>query len=195
VILGLVRRNLVEPGDQVDDLLASRGGAHPGYTGGNQTMRPHTKKKVGLVTLATVAISSSLAYAYWTGSGSGTGSAATADGTLALKVHQTTPIAGMGPGVPLKILGGNFDNPNSGPVYVRSLTVSIAGVTKAPDAPEGTCDASDYTLDLATRTINAEIPTGVGVGTWSGPTIKFNNKNVNQDACKGAIVNLAYTIS
>ncbi len=158
-------------------------------------MRPHTKKKVGLVTLATVAISSSLAYAYWTGSGSGTGSAATADGTLALKVHQTSTVTAMGPGDMAQALIGNFDNPNSGPVYVSTVTASIAGVTKAPNAPDGTCAASDYTLERAAMQVNTEIPPGNGRGTWDGATIQFNNKNVNQDACKGAIVNLAYTVS
>ncbi|HET6562528.1 MAG TPA: hypothetical protein VFG72_11690 [Marmoricola sp.] len=158
-------------------------------------MRPHTKKKVGLVTLATVAITSSLAYAYWTAEGSGTGSADTADGTLALTVHQTSVVADMGPGVVAQVLTGNFDNPNSGPVYVGTVTASIASVTKASGAPAGTCDASDYTLAGAAMTVDAEVPVGTGVGTWTGATIKFNNKNVNQDACKGATVNLAYTIS
>jgi hypothetical protein len=158
-------------------------------------MRPHTKKKVGFVTLATVAISSSLAYAYWTGNGSGTGSAKTGEGNLALTVRQTSVVAGMGPGDLAKVLSGNFDNPNSGPVYVRTVTARIDGVTKAADAPAGDCAASDYTLALETMTVNAEVAAGNGQGSWSGATIKFNNKNVNQDACKGATVNLAYTIS
>ncbi len=158
-------------------------------------MRPHTKKKVGFVTLATVAISSSLAYAYWTGSGTGTGSADTADGTLALTVRQTSAVAGMGPGDVAQGLSGNFDNPHAGPVRVNTVTVRIDGVTKADGAPAGDCDATDYTLSQETMTVNAEIPPGNSRGTWSGATIKFNNKNVVQDACKGATVNLAYTIA
>ena len=43
--------------------------------------------------------------------------------------------------------------------------------------------------------VNAEVPAGTNQGSWSGATIRFNNKNVVQDACKGATVNLAYTIS
>jgi hypothetical protein len=158
-------------------------------------MRPHTKKKVGFVTLATVAISSSLAYAYWTGSGSGTGTADTADGTLALTVRQTSVVAGMGPGDVAQVLSGNFDNPNSGPVHVSTVTARIDSVTKDPGAVAGPCDASDYTLGGATMTVNAEVPAGNAKGTWSGATIKFNNKNTIQDACKGATVNLAYTIA
>ena len=158
-------------------------------------MRPHTKKKVGLVTLATVAISSSLAYAYWTGSGSGDGTANTGEGALALQVNQTSVVAGMGPGDVAQMLVGNFDNPNSGPVYVGTVTARIDSVTKATGAPAGTCDATDYTLANAAMEVNAEVPTGNGKGAWDGATIKFNNKNVVQDACKGATVNLAYTIS
>jgi hypothetical protein len=158
-------------------------------------MRPHTKKKVGFVTLATVAISSSLAYAYWTGSGSGDGTADTAEGTQALTVRQTSVVTGMGPGDAAQLLSGNFDNPNSGPVYVRTVTATIASVSPADGAPAGVCDASDYTLGGATMTVNADVPAGNGQGNWAGATIKFHNKNTAQDACKGATVNLAYTIS
>jgi hypothetical protein len=158
-------------------------------------MRKHTKKKVGFVTLATVAITSSLAYAYWTGSGAGTGSADTAEGTLALTVRQTSVVAGMGPGDVAQLLTGTFDNPNSGPVHVNTVTARIDSVTKADGAPDGTCDASDYTLGGATMTVDTEVPAGNGEGTWSGATIKFNNKGMIQDACKGATVNLAYAIS
>ena len=159
-------------------------------------MRPHTKKKVGFVTLATVAVSTSLAYAYWTGSGSGTGTAATATGNQSLVVKQTSAPVNMGPGDSAQTLSGNFDNPNTGPVWVTSVTASISGVTKAANAPVGTCDATDYTLAAATMAVSAQVPAGTGVGSWSGATIKFNNKpSTNQDACKGATVNLAYTIS
>jgi hypothetical protein len=44
-------------------------------------------------------------------------------------------------------------------------------------------------------TVNAEVASGNAKGSWTGATIKFNNKASNQDQCKGATVNLAYTIS
>ena len=44
-------------------------------------------------------------------------------------------------------------------------------------------------------TVNAEIAAGTGKGLFTGATIKFNNKATNQDACKGAPVNLAYAIA
>ena len=154
------------------------------------------KKKAGVLAIATIAISSSLAYAYWTAGGSGTGTATTAEGTQALTVVQTSTVTAMGPGDSAQFLSGKFNNPNSGPIYVGTVTASISGVTKASGAPAGTCDASDYTLANAAMTVNAEVATGNSVGSWSGASIKFNNKvDTNQNACKGATVNLAYTIS
>lgn len=158
-------------------------------------MRPFTKKKVGLLTLATVLISSTLAYAYWTAGGSGTGTASARSTYQSVTAVQTSTVSNMQPGDQAQTLSGNFDNPNSGPVYVASVTASIASVTKAQGAPAGTCDASDYTLASATMTVDAEVAAGNGVGSWTGATIRFNNKATNQDACKGATVNLSYTVS
>jgi hypothetical protein len=101
----------------------------------------------------------------------------------------------MHPGDSAQTLSGNFDNPNAGPVYVTSVTASIASVTKAAGAVAGTCDASDYTLANATMSVGAEVAAGTGKGSWTGATIKFNNKATNQDQCKGATVNLAYTVA
>ncbi|MFN8194809.1 MAG: hypothetical protein U0R80_11080 [Nocardioidaceae bacterium] len=135
------------------------------------------------------------AFAYWSAGGSGTGTATT--GTVsAVTVVQTSTVTGMHPGDSAQTLSGNFNNPNSGPVYVTSVTASISSVTKAVGAPAGTCDSTDYTLASATMTVNASVPAGNAQGSWTGATIQFNNKAaVNQDACKGATVNLSYTAS
>jgi hypothetical protein len=101
----------------------------------------------------------------------------------------------MYPGDSAQTISGNFNNTNSGPAYVGTVTASIASVTKAVGAPAGTCDATDFTLASAAMTVNAEVPAGSAQGSWTGATIKFNNKASNQDACKGATVNLAYAIS
>jgi len=131
-----------------------------------------------------------VAFAYWTQGGSGTGTASTGD-TDAITVNQTSTVEGLAPGVPAQTLSGNFTNPNDGPVYVTSVTVEIDSVTGGA----GDCDESDYTLANATMPVNAEIPVGTG-GSWGGATLAFNNKaDVNQDGCKGATVNLAYTAS
>jgi hypothetical protein len=134
------------------------------------------------------------AIAYWTAGGSGTGSAPAADAQKALTANQTTTVQAMYPGDTAQTLSGNFDNPNSGPIRVGTVTASMASVTKASGVT-GSCDASDFTLANATMTVNAEVPSGNSQGGWSGATIKFNNKTTNQDACKGATVNLSYTVA
>lgn len=132
--------------------------------------------------------------AYWTagGAGSATGSVGS---LLDLTVNQATTLTAMYPGDQPQALSGDFDNPNDGDVFVTTVTVSIASVTKAVGAAAGTCDATDFTITDATATVNDQVPTGTGVGSWSGPTIQFHNKvATNQDACKGATVHLGYSI-
>src|SRR4051794_9386999 len=159
-------------------------------------MRFSRKTKVA-VTLATCValVGGGVAIAYWTTGGSGTGTASTRSGATAITAVQTSTVSNMAPGDSAQTLSGNFTNTNAGPVYVATVTASIASVTKAVGAPAGTCDATDYTLANAVMTVNAEVPAGTGQGSWSGATIKFNNKVTNQDACKGATVNLAYAIA
>ena len=152
-----------------------------------------TKRRTKVVALtAALVLAGGAAFAWWTAGGSGTGSATTGNVT-ALTVVQTSTITGLAPGLTAQTLSGNFNNPNSGPVYVASVTVSISSVTKAVGAPAGTCDATDYTLSNATMTVGTQVPAGNAQGAWTGATLAFNNKAVNQDACKGATVNLAYT--
>ncbi|TMK97212.1 MAG: hypothetical protein E6G41_18740 [Actinobacteria bacterium] len=148
-------------------------------------MSKFTKRR-GLMLLG-VALSlavAGIAFAFWTGGGSGTGSGAAANGVSGLTANQTTSLSAMYPGDSAQTISGNFDNPNSGPVYVTSGGSPAVG-----------CDASDFTLGSTTMNVNAQVPTGSGVGSFTGATIKFNNKPANQDACKGVTVNLAYTIA
>jgi hypothetical protein len=143
--------------------------------------------------LVAVIAASGVAMAYWTANGNGSGTAAADSGTDAVTVVQTSVLDPMYPGDSPQTISGNFDNGNSGPVFISTVTVSISSVQKATGAPAGTCDATDFALANATMTVGAEIPVGVG-GAWSGATIQFVNKPVNQDACKGATVNLGYSI-
>jgi hypothetical protein len=143
------------------------------------------KKKVAVATMAMLGIGGA-AFAYWTTTGSGTGDASTGT-TVAVTVHQTSTVTGLRPGGTAQALSGNFDNPNSGPVYVASVTATVTGTDKVG------CDATDYTV-AGTAPVNAQVAAGNGVGSWSGLTIAFNNKPAtNQDACKSATVSISYT--
>jgi hypothetical protein len=149
----------------------------------------------GLVLGVVVAVAvAGAAVAYWTAGGSGTGSGAAAGAQTPLTANQTTTLTAMYPGDSAQTISGNFDNSNQGPIHVGTVTASISGVTKAAGAPAGTCDASDFTLANAAMTVDADVPAGTGKGSFTGATIQFNNKATNQDACKGATVNLAYAI-
>jgi hypothetical protein len=130
------------------------------------------------------------AYAYWTQGGSGTGSAANGT-TVGITVNQTSVITGMYPGGPAQALSGTFTNTNSGPVFVATVTAALTSVTGSTGTPA--CTIADFQLNNPVVTKNAEIPSGTGVGAWTGPTVQLKNLATNQDACKSASVNLSYT--
>lgn len=152
-------------------------------------MRRIGKRAITIVVGATVLLASAgIAFAYWTNTGSGTGTASTGT-NAAVVVNQTSTVTGLAPGLPAQSLSGNFDNPNAGPIHVAAVTAAVTGTDKVG------CDATDYSI-AGTATVNADVPAGDDVGTWSGLTIQFNNKpGANQDACKNAVVAIAYTSS
>jgi hypothetical protein len=159
-------------------------------------MLKFTKRRGLVLAGATLALAlAGVALAFWTGGGTGSGSGSAAGAQTPLTANQTTALTAMYPGDSAQTISGNFDNSNSGPIHVSSVSVSIASVTKAVGAPAGTCDATDFTLANTTMSVNAEVPAGNGQGAFTGATIKFNDKPTNQDACKGATVSLAYTIA
>ena len=154
-------------------------------------------KRRGFVLLGVIAavVIAGAAIAYWTAGGSGSGTAATSNGTGSLTVNQTGSLTAMYPGDSPQTLSGDFDNPTGNLVHVATVSVSISSVTKAGNPVVG-CDATDYTIVGSPMTVNAEVPAGVAKGSWTGATIQFNDKSaVNQDACKGATVNLSYSAS
>lgn len=155
-------------------------------------MRRSTKRAVAIATGLIVFAGAGLAYAYWTAGGDGTGSAPTGTST-ALVVNQNTVVDPMFPGDTAQTLSGDFDNTSDGTVHVSTVTVSIASVFQGADPAVG-CSADDYTLTGAEMAAVQEVPVGTAEGNWTGATIKFNNTTDNQDACKGATVNLAYVV-
>jgi len=155
-------------------------------------MRTTTKRVIAVAAVTAVLLGGAgVAYAYWTagGSGTGTGTTGTSD---PITVNQSSVISNLRPGASAQTLSGTFTNANDEPVYVSTVTVSIASISGGGP----TCDAADYTLANAVMTVNASIPIGSNVGSWTGATIAFNNKPAeNQDDCKNATVNFAYVAS
>ena len=160
--------------------------------------KPRRKKRVVSATLALMCVTG-VAVAFWTMTGSGTGTASTGD-VSALTVNQDVLTGQLGPGLPAIGLSGDFDNPNTESVYVGTLTATITGVTGGgspdPDGDVDGCAEDDYVLTNASTTVNSQIAAGTGVGSWSGPEIDFvDETNENQNACKGATVQLSYTLN
>ena len=157
--------------------------------------RPSRKKPfiAAALALLLVAGGGTAAYAYWTSTGSGSGTATTGTSS-SIVVNQTSTVSNLRPGAPAQALAGTFTNNTGSSVYVTSIAITVT-VQKAAGAAAGTCDASDYVITGSPLAVGADIPTGTGVGSWSGATIAFNNKTTNQDQCKGATVTLNYAAS
>jgi hypothetical protein len=152
-----------------------------------------TRKRIFLlagivVVLAGAAVA---AYAYWTSGGSGTGSA-TAGNTVNITVNQTSSVSGLYPGGPAVTLSGNFDNPNAGSVQISSITAVVSSISGGgTDSTKPACTPADFSIGGAVGTTT--VPSGTGVGAWTGLTIQLVNTAANQDNCKGATANIAYT--
>jgi hypothetical protein len=155
-------------------------------------MRMNKKLATGAAAGVIVLAGGGIAFAYWTASGSGNGSASTSAGAATVSVAQTSTISNLNPGGTAQTISGSVTNTGSESAYITSVTVSIASVVKATSAPAGTCDASDYDLSDEVMTVGQDLDAGEAA-TFTGATIAFLNKATNQDACKGATVNLLYT--
>ena len=135
------------------------------------------------------------AFAFWTGGGSGTGTA-TATTPTNLVVNQTNAaITNLFPGGPAQALSGNFDNSNSGPVTISTFSASVAAFSSRADGTKPACTQADFAI-TGTPTFTTAVPSGTGVGTWSGISVALtNNASANQDNCKGVPITINYTVS
>ena len=161
------------------------------------------KRRLIPVALAIVVlvVGSGVAYAYWTSTGSGDGTAKAAASVDSLTVTPT-PITNLYPGQDPQPIGGTLGNTNPGPVFVASVSATIDSVDMASGhslTPD--CTKDDFLLS-GTATVGADVP-GAGSLGWGHAattpvdtmTIRLQNLGHNQDACKGATVNLKFTIS
>jgi len=158
-------------------------------------VRKFSRKFVVVAASATLLIiGGGVAFAFWTTGGTGAGTGDTG-ASSDITVGQVTVVTPMAPGTPAQTLSGTFDNANPGSIYVTAVTASIASVFQDGVVAVG-CDATDYTLSDPIMSVGDEVPAGDGQGAWTGATIEFaNDPAVNQDACQGATVNLAYSVS
>jgi hypothetical protein len=142
-----------------------------------------------LVAMVPVLILAGIAFAYWTTAGSGSGTANT--GTSAtVTVNQTVAPTGLFPGGSVA-LSGDFDNPNSGSVFITAVTASVTPFSVQPNAAKPPCTQADFAI-TGTASVAAQIAAGNGVGAWTGLSLTMVNAATNQDNCKNLTVPIAY---
>jgi hypothetical protein len=108
--------------------------------------------------------------------------------------EQISTITGIAPGVEPALITGTVTNGSTETRYITTVTTRISSVVTAPSAAPGTCDVSDYILTDAQMPVHRALAPGEKAA-FTGAKIGFNNKSVNQDACKRATVTLRYDVS
>jgi hypothetical protein len=150
-------------------------------------------KKARFIAIASVVFTIAvvgIAFAYWTQGGTGSGGA-TAGTTTAITVNQTGTPTGLYPGGTAQALSGTFTNPNAHPVHISSVTVAVHAFSVQSDNTKPACTDADFAVG-GTSGANV-VPSGTGVGTWSGLTVRMVDGAANQDNCKGVNITLDYT--
>jgi len=148
-------------------------------------MRKFTKKQYLAAGAAAVIIAggAGAAFAYWTTTGSGNGSAQNASSNGTITLHAAFA-DGLTPGAS-ETVTYTADNPGSSSLYVGTITPTVS-----IDSAHATarCQASDFSI--APTVSNTRVVAGA-TGTAAGTgTLAFADTGANQDACKGATVNL-----
>lgn len=112
-------------------------------------------------------------------------------GQSSLRITQTSVLAGLRPDATPLTITGRVTNDSDDDTYITAVSVTMTSVTKAPDAAAGTCDVSDYVLTGTRMPVGEPLAPHESLA-FSGATIGFSNKTVNQDACKSATIRLRY---
>lgn len=156
-------------------------------------MRTISKKKLAVTGALTVVLAGTgtAAYAYWTSQGTGSGTATTRADANTLSVTQNGTPADMYPGdtaQPLKATVSNAAGAASAKVtsLVATVTTNKTGCTGADYLINGAAAGSPVSLNWTTVELAA------GASQQSVNTIQFNNTASDQNACKNAIVSIAY---
>ena len=115
--------------------------------------------------------------------------------THSVIITQTATITGMAPSVAPQRITGTVTNTSKKSTELGTITASIGSVTMAPLAAPGRCDSSDYMLLYPMMPLNVAVLPGASVA-FAGAMMGFRDKAwSNQDACKGAVIQLIYRLS
>jgi flagellar basal body-associated protein FliL len=158
------------------------------------------RKLIVLVVAIVVAIAAAVgAYAYWSASGTGTG-AATA-GTDSGVTVAGDPANGVYPGGSVAVTSVITNSSSTAGQFVTNLHVTIsidathalAGCLATWFTYKSDAEASGTDSNPHSTAVNTQI---AAAGTTSvAGHVFMANPNTNQDACKGATLNLAYAVN
>lgn len=149
-------------------------------------MRRMNKKKAAVVggTVA-VLVTGGVAFAYWTSTGTGTGSAEVGT-SLDWKVEIDAVPGTLAPGSGPVEVDFHVTNESDG---VQNLQGAVATVV---DTSDPGCTAADFAISNTSVTTGDVASSGTVDGTFE---LEMLNRAVNQDACKGATVNLQVSVN
>lgn len=146
------------------------------------------KKKIAFVAAAMVVVTSGAAFAYWTQGGAGTGQATTGTTTAVVVKQTNAAVTGLFPSGPAQPLSGTFDNPSAAAVTVGAVTATVSATSVAG------CLPAWYSITGTSTPATQVLPSGNGVGAWSGLSVSMLNDAANQDICKNASITISYTV-
>lgn len=156
-------------------------------------IKRRSRRAVAFTTVVVIALGGVAAFAYFSTSGEGTGEAKVANPGATWKI-EATPIANLAPGVE-KPQSVKITNTAEGAESLFHLKAQITG-----NSNSGTgCQTSWFTVTPAEQNFG-EAATGISViagGTHEASvTVKMvEAPEINQNACKGATVNIHYEAS
>jgi hypothetical protein len=130
-------------------------------------------------------VSGTAAFAYWTAAGTGSGTATTAAASNDLTVTQAA-FAGTAlvPGGVAQSLSGTVGNSNT-----FAVPLSLTATVQVDGAHSPACMAEWYSVSALDAP--SPVPANSSVA-FTGTVRLLDQPSINQDACKGATITLAY---
>ena len=134
---------------------------------------------------AALLLGGGIAVAFWTSSGTGTGTAA-AGTTSEVTIDQNGSIAGLYPGGSAVAISVDITNSNASDIKLGGVTATVVSTSDAG------CTPGDFVIGDSTWG-GGTVTGGGGSITVNAGTIRMVNASTNQNACKGATINLAFS--
>ena len=142
------------------------------------TFLKQKKAVVALAAVAVVALAAIGAYAYFTSTGSGAGSATVgSSSTVALSSPSVGPLYPGATATPVTV---TINNPGTGSEFVGTVSGTVT--------TNGGCLGSWFTV--APISYNTEV--AGGASPTAATTVALNNLALNQDACQGKTMAIAW---